>query len=755
METEILIKSPKNVHLSGKLKTFDDQEISGSDQVYYNKHQDVWRCRFAPPRNGKYKILIYAKKITDTGTYPNVLEFELVATNLTLPISYPKVRQLFFDYEMQIIQPTNQYAIKSSVQTEVLIRAAKNIELIGTLTTLDEEKIPGSDQVYYNKHQDVWRCRFAPPRNGKYKILIYARKITDTGTYPNVLEFELLADNVTLPISYPKTWQSFYDYQMEIIAPNNSRYSVWPTNGSYSEILLGAPGNIELSSDIKQGDQKLDNGSLIQYDSTKNLYQCLFAPRNVGEHKLTIYAKPSSDTSASRLSAVEFDLKVTNLKRPIMFPLIYTQFNVDKCRIFEPLNGVLKQGSNVLIHCQIPDAQTVKLLVDKKWKTVDSYENNILKHQLKLTNEQQQAKCGYIVLILIIYWATECQPLPVTSVLPLFLFPMAGIIKSSEVALNYFQAKTEMAANNHPCININQLELDELIISGQIIFGFFQGFLLATAYSASIGGLATLVGSATNIIAKEFVDELFQCRPNTVVHEAQKQVQMALKIQYKQLGRVSWSEGTIGFLFIILLLLLITRDFGETRGWNAIFRLNYVTDGTIAILIGILPLIWPSTSPFKRNWKYKPILTWTELSSNLPWGTLLLLGAGLAIAEAFQKLLATFQLLAYFFLFLTLWYARTANIHPAYVILPCTLSVSLAFVFPTSSNPNSVVFASGTLHVWDMMKAGIVIKIMGFWSPTAVLILSRKLLIIRKNYRKYKNLSYTEKKSRMITKAWV
>jgi sodium-dependent dicarboxylate transporter 2/3/5 len=44
------------------------------------------------------------------------------------------------------------------------------------------------------------------------------------------------------------------------------------------------------------------------------------------------------------------------------------------------------------------------------------------------------------MLILIIYWSTEAIPIPVTSLLPLILFPMVGVLTASEVAPNYFRA---------------------------------------------------------------------------------------------------------------------------------------------------------------------------------------------------------------------------------------------------------------------------------------------------------------------------
>ena len=79
---------------------------------------------------------------------------------------------------------------------------------------------------------------------------------------------------------------------------------------------------------------------------------------------------------------------------------------------------------------------------------------------------------------------------------------------------------------------------------------------------------------------------------------------------------------------------------------------SYVTDGTVAILIGSLPLILPNKNPFSgkyeikifaifnriilENWHYRPILEWSHLSKTFPWGVFMLQGAGLAIADGFK-----------------------------------------------------------------------------------------------------------------------
>jgi di/tricarboxylate transporter len=38
----------------------------------------------------------------------------------------------------------------------------------------------------------------------------------------------------------------------------------------------------------------------------------------------------------------------------------------------------------------------------------------------------------------------------------------------------------------------------------------------------------------------------------------------------------------------------------------------------------------------EEDWTYEPIVSWNKLAKNMPWGALILLGAGLAVADAFE-----------------------------------------------------------------------------------------------------------------------
>ncbi|CAF4543849.1 unnamed protein product, partial [Rotaria magnacalcarata] len=147
---------------------------------------------------------------------------------------------------------------------------------------------------------------------------------------------------------------------------------------------------------------------------------------------------------------------------------------------------------------------------------------------------------------------------------------------------------------------------------------------------------------------------------------------------------------------------------------------RHITDGTATIFCEILPLILPDSNPFNRNhdWKYEPIVTWTQLEQNVSWGSILLLGAGLTIATAFEKSKlsdSVAQILGFasgvpraaasiIIIIVSRFFTETTStgIHPPFLILHCILAVSLAFMLPIAAPPNAIVFASGVTRVIDM-----------------------------------------------------
>lgn len=73
------------------------------------------------------------------------------------------------------------------------------------------------------------------------------------------------------------------------------------------------------------------------------------------------------------------------------------------------------------------------------WRTVVLIVTPIVFSWL-LLYESQEAKCGFVVILMAIYWATECVPLPITALMPVFLLPPLGLATTEQACVPYLKA---------------------------------------------------------------------------------------------------------------------------------------------------------------------------------------------------------------------------------------------------------------------------------------------------------------------------
>ena len=435
-----------------------------------------------------------------------------------------------------------------------------------------------------------------------------------------------------------------------------------------------------------------------------------------------------------------------------------------------------------------------------------------------------------IAIWMALWWITEAVPLAITALLPIVLYPTLGIMNGKAVAPIYFNhiiflfiGGFLVALAMRKWKLHRRIALRILMIFGSkprnILFGFMSataflsmwisntattmmmvpialsivykleelfpvesikkfslGIFLGIAYSATIGGVATLVGTPPNLSFARILTILFPNAPEitfaswlifalplsivflfilwailSIVFSPKsadfKIDSDVFEDQYKQLGPISFEEKVILIDFILLAVLWVFRaniKIGAITipGWSQIFPYpNYLNDGTVAIAMALILFVIPSIKE-----KGKRILDW-DTAAKLPWNIVLLFGGGFALASGFKESglaeilgqqlqgfgafnpVVIMITICLFVTFLTELTSNTAtaemllpiigglaiaiNINPLFLMIPATISCSFAFMLPVATPPNAIVFGTNKLKIIDMVRVGFWLNLIG------------------------------------------
>lgn len=178
----------------------------------------------------------------------------------------------------------------------------------------------------------------------------------------------------------------YFVYELTIVAPRFSSMVPFSKNESYAEVLVQAPNDVQLTCVIKTGHK---GSTLSQYDASRHVWQCLFAPHKSGSYTLLIYANRLS-LSNSFSNAVELGVEVSpnDFIRKRTLPRTFGKFIESKCQIFSPLDGALKRGTKANIHCRIPNGSHVKISIDDVWLEEMAVKDDIFKYQITVPERE-------------------------------------------------------------------------------------------------------------------------------------------------------------------------------------------------------------------------------------------------------------------------------------------------------------------------------------------------------------------------------
>jgi sodium-dependent dicarboxylate transporter 2/3/5 len=424
-----------------------------------------------------------------------------------------------------------------------------------------------------------------------------------------------------------------------------------------------------------------------------------------------------------------------------------------------------------------------------------------------------------VAMLMATWWITEVIPISATAMIPLVLFPLLGITDISTTAIPYANpmiflfmggfilaiAMQEWGLHRRVALNIIRLigSKPKNIVAGFMVStaimsmwvsntaatmmmlpialsvidltqqqkfsdtdnrmyrNFAVTLMLSIAYSASVGGLATVIGTPTNALLIGFVNDSYGIEisfaewmlvgiPIVIlglpiifivmtswVFPIQFQTLPGgheyIENETKRLGSITRPEVIIAVIFTLIAVLWMTRPILEDY-------VSGLSDAGIAIFGALLLFLVPvsiSEGKFMLSWK---------AAEKLPWGVLILFGGGLTLAGTIQRtglaewlggyfgILSGWPVILIIFIismviimftelasnsataaaFLPIMGSVAIGIgeNPLILAIPVAVVASCAFMLPVATPPNAIVYGSGVMTIPEMAKAGLVLNVL-------------------------------------------
>ncbi len=428
-------------------------------------------------------------------------------------------------------------------------------------------------------------------------------------------------------------------------------------------------------------------------------------------------------------------------------------------------------------------------------------------------------KVAAVAVLMAVFWISEAIPIPATALIPIALFPMLGVMKAGKVTAAYGNHLIYLFMGGfliamaiekwqlHRRIALYTIRLvgttpDRMVLGFMLATAFLSAWIsntattmimvtialavlrqmagidkdealtptpfgrtlmLSIAYAASIGGIATLIGTPPNAILAGVLEQ----RTGQVIGFAEWMVfgvplsltmlvlswfyltrfvndrstpQSGLKSghlneEIRKLGAISLQERRVLFVFTTVVACWLLRGFIKLE------TLKYVTDSSIAIAGAVLLFVIPS-----GRVQGEKLLDWAS-AVKIPWDIIVLFGGGFALAAGFgasgltewigsqliflrdTPLWITMLSIVMLVIFLTEITSNTATaslllpilagfavamqIHPMLLMVGAALAASFAFMLPVATPPNAIAFSSRQFSIPEMVRAGIWLNLFG------------------------------------------